>query len=503
MRRVTTWDPPWRGRLAGAVAAAVALSVGELLSGLFPDVPSLINGVATLVIDNVPPAVKDLAIAWFGTADKLVLGVGIVVVTLLIAAWVGHRLGDRPRLVWSVFMVVGLLAASAAGRSGGLLPALANGAASAAAGAVVLGRLVAGHDRPTDYGKRELLVRSGALLLLAAGAGRLAGLLRQRNRRILSRREDVVLPEAADRVAAVPAGAQVEGASPLLTPNRDFYRVDTAFLGAPVVDVSEWSLTVKGMVGREASFTIEDLFDMPMVERYVTLACVSNEVGGDLVGTAKWLGVPLADLLDLVGLGDGAEQVVGRSVDGFTVGFPVEAVYDGRDALVAVGMNDEPLPLEHGFPARLVVAGLYGYVSATKWLTEIELTTWDGFDAYWVPRGWAKRAPIKIQSRIDVPRAGAVLESGRRMIAGVAWAPNRGVGKVEVEVDGEWREAELGYELSPAAWRQWKLDWEATPGDHVLRVRAVDTEGSIQTGERHPPPPDGATGWHTVSVTVV
>jgi DMSO/TMAO reductase YedYZ molybdopterin-dependent catalytic subunit len=315
----------------------------------------------------------------------------------------------------------------------------------------------------------------------------------------------VTLPGASQPLPAPPAATElgVGGLSPVLTPNETFYRIDTAF-SVPRVDIQEWTLTVEGRVERPYTIDYFDLLDMPMVERDVTLSCVSNEVGGDLVGNARWLGVPLVEILDRAGPRDDAEQLVGHSVDQFTVGFPVEAVYDGRDALVAVGMNGEPLPLEHGFPARLVVAGLYGYVSATKWLSSIELTGWDEFDAYWIPRGWAKEAPIKTQSRIDTPRHRARLESGLHQVAGVAWAPSRGISKVEVRpgTDGDWIEADLSEPLSDNCWRQWVVGWEATPGTHQLQVRATDGEGNLQTDELRPPAPDGATGWHTIEVEV-
>jgi DMSO/TMAO reductase YedYZ molybdopterin-dependent catalytic subunit len=258
------------------------------------------------------------------------------------------------------------------------------------------------------------------------------------------------------------------------------------------------------MVNRPYSIDYADLLDMRLVERDITLSCVSNQVGGDLVGNARWLGVPLTEILDRAGVSPDASQIVGRSVDEFTVGFPVAAAYDGREALVAVGMNGEPLPFEHGFPARLVVAGLYGYVSATKWISEIEMTTWDGFDAYWVPRGWAKEAPIKTQSRIDTPTRNAEIPPGRHTVAGVAWAPTRGISRVEVRLgDAEWTEAELSEPLSENAWVQWKIDWEAsTSGRQVLQCRATDGEGELQTEEVAPPAPDGATGWHMRTVFV-
>jgi DMSO/TMAO reductase YedYZ molybdopterin-dependent catalytic subunit len=241
---------------------------------------------------------------------------------------------------------------------------------------------------------------------------------------------------------------------------------------------------------------------MPMVEEYVTLSCVSNEVGGPLIGTAKWLGVPLATVLGRAGVQKGADQIVGRSVDSFTVGFPTAAALDGRTALLAVGMNGEPLPVKHGFPARLVIAGLYGYVSATKWVSELEATTFDAYDAYWVPRGWSQRAPIKTESRIDVPRGGTVA-AGVVSVAGVAWAPTRGIDAVEVQIDGgSWRRAELATAISKETWRQWLYRWNAEPGTHELRVRATDGDGKLQDGRDTPPPPNGATGYHTIVVRV-
>ncbi|MDE0122147.1 MAG: molybdopterin-dependent oxidoreductase, partial [bacterium] len=294
----------------------------------------------------------------------------------------------------------------------------------------------------------------------------------------------------------------VPGITPIITPNEDFYVVDTT-LSPPRVDLDKWTLKVTGMVRRPYEISFAELLTRPVVERYVTLACVSNRVGGSLVGHAKWLGVPLSHILDEAGLLSGAEQVVGRAVDGFTVGFPSTIPYDGRDALVAVGMNGEPLPIRHGFPARLVVAGLYGYVSATKWLSELELTTWNGFDAYWVPRGWAKKAPVKTQSRIDTPRDGSRIGTGNRYIAGVAWAPHRGIDRVEVQVgDGPWLEAELSAEISDNSWRQWRVWWDPLPGSFLIRVRATDGRGATQTDVIRPPAPDGATGWHTIAVTV-
>jgi DMSO/TMAO reductase YedYZ molybdopterin-dependent catalytic subunit len=290
--------------------------------------------------------------------------------------------------------------------------------------------------------------------------------------------------------------------TPYVTRNRDFYLIDTA-LAVPQIDPATWRLRVHGRVRTPLTLSYEQLLARPLVERYVTLACVSNEVGGELVGNARWLGVPLKDLLDEVAPLDGADQVVSRSVDGFTAGTPTAALRDGRDALLAVGMNGEPLPVHHGFPVRMVVPGLYGYVSATKWLAELELTSFADFDAYWVRRGWARRASVKTQARIDTPQQGARPAPGRLVVAGVAWAQGRGVSRVEVRVDdGEWREARLAAAVSVDTWRQWTLPWDAAPGRHRLSVRATDNAGETQPEQERPPLPDGATGWHTVTVTV-
>ena len=292
----------------------------------------------------------------------------------------------------------------------------------------------------------------------------------------------------------------IAGIAPLITPNEDFYLIDTA-LSYPQVDPEDWSLRIHGMVDREVEISYEELLDLGLVQENVTLSCVSNRVGGRLVGNATWVGVPLPTVLDLAGVQPGATQIVGRSVDRWTAGFPTEVALDGRVALVAVQMNGEPLPISHGFPARLVVAGLYGYVSATKWLSDIELTTWEAFDGYWIPRGWGKEGPIKTQSRVDVPRRDSTIDPGPTAIAGVAWAPSRAIEKVEVQVDDEpWVEAELSRETTVNSWRQWMVTWNATPGDHQVRVRATDGTGTTQTSEIQSPAPDGATGWHTIQV---
>lgn len=505
-----------RDGLAGAAAAALALGVSELAAGIFSGLPSLIEGVGNWVIDVVPEPIKHWAISTFGTNDKLALLIGMTLVVILLGAVVGVIARKRFGVAMVVFIGFGVVAALAASRdpSVSLGMAMISGGLAAIAGLASLQWLlglsvpmVAGEDPepPQDASRRSFIIGVTAifgLAALSAGAGRV---LLEKAKRVVAGRTEVVLPGPAQAVAPFPPAAElgVSGLSPVVTPNDVFYRIDAAF-SVPRVDLPEWTLTIKGLVDRPYSLTYGDILDMRLVERYVTLSCVSNQVGGDLVGNAKWLGVPLTEILDRAGVQAEAEQVVGRSVDDFTVGFPIEVAYDGRDALLAVGMNDEPLPFEHGFPARLVVAGLYGYVSATKWISEIELTRWDDFDAYWVPRGWSKEAPVKTQSRIDTPPPGSQIQAGPRRVAGVAWAPNRGIGKVEVQL-GEgapWLEADLSESLSDNSWRQWSIDWDAPVGFHVIRVRATDGEGNLQTEQVSPPAPNGATGWHTIETQV-
>ena len=317
-------------------------------------------------------------------------------------------------------------------------------------------------------------------------------------------RAATVLPPAGHSVP-VPATQpfSADGLTPYVTPNADFYRIDTAIF-VPEVDASTWKMTIGGMVDRPVTFTYADLLGMDLVEEPVTIACVSNEVGGHLIGNALWRGVPLAKLLNEAGVQSGATQIVGRSVDDFTVGFPTEKALDGRTAMIAVGMNGEPLPVKHGFPARLIVAGLYGYVSATKWLKEIKLTRLEDFDAYWVPRGWSKLGPIKTESRVDIPRSGAKMPAGQMTIAGVAWAPTRGISRVEVSIDkGPWVDARLGEVASKNTWVQWLYDWnDAKPGSHMVSVRATDGTGEVQTEQPATPAPDGASGYHYRGFTV-
>lgn len=512
-----------RGALAGLLGAAVALACIEVVALLDAAGTSVTEAVGNRFIESFAASLKDLAVALFGTSDKVALQIGTVVVALALGAWIGSWAHRWPNLVpagFGGFALLGLWAAwtdPQAARPVAVVSVLL---------AATLGTLVAvglqrrwtrteppGGELPegepaATVGRRTVLVNAGVLsagLVLLVGTARSA----RASARGAVARFDGVLPRPVRRVPVPPndpaidpvSGPPVTGLSPYVTPTADFFRIDTAPV-VPAIDPSTHRVAITGLVERELDLSFADLLERDLVEVPITIACVSNEVGGTLVGNARWLGVPLADLLEEAGVRPEAEQLVGESVDGFTAGFPVELALDGRDALVAVGMDGEPLPREHGFPVRLVVPGVYGYVSATKWLSEIRLTTWDE-EGFWIPRGWSRLGPVKTQSRIDVPRRGSVLRPGRQPIAGVSWAPTRGIRRVEVQVDdGPWREATLGEVASEDTWVQWWLDWDAAPGEHQIRVRATDGDGDVQTARRTPVAPDGASGRHTITVRV-
>ncbi|MBE3013353.1 molybdopterin-dependent oxidoreductase [Microbispora sp. NEAU-D428] len=354
------------------------------------------------------------------------------------------------------------------------------------------------------FDRRRLLTGAAAGVAVAGVAGLGGWLLSGSKDAELARRGVArMLPRAARPAAPIPVGAdlRIPGLTPFVTPNAEFYRVDTALV-VPSVDPARWTLKIHGLVDRPVELTFADLLKRPLTEADVTLTCVSNEVGGPYAGNARWLGARLADVLREAGIRREADMLLSVSEDGWTCGTPVDVVMDGRDALLAVAMNGEVLPEAHGFPVRQVVPGLYGYVSATKWVTEIRVTRFDRDEAYWTPRGWAPRGPIKTQSRIDLPRDGDEVTAGRATVAGVAWAQHRGVDAVEVRVDGgAWRQARLADAPGPDTWRQWSLDLDLTPGRHAISVRATDATGYTQTADEAPPAPDGATGLHTVTVT--
>ncbi|MCF3960556.1 molybdopterin-dependent oxidoreductase [Streptomyces fuscigenes] len=621
------------GSASGAVAGFAALAVAELVSAAVRPEASPVTVVGGAAVDRTPPELKDFAVRHFGTEDKAVLQLGIVVVLALFAFAVGalavrhRRIGAvvallfgvvgvaaavtrpdaRPSdvlpsavggvvagclLYWLVGRVPGVPASTAVGagkaaslsggggaagttaygdRSGraprgasrstpehgndagrtsaGGLPGptgapLASG--KAASGKAASGKAESGKSEPGKvasgtaeaetvepgrvepraaepegaesgvigrgaFDRRGFVVAATAAAAVSAGAGALG---RHLNADKLAAeaadRADIVLPRPVSTARPVPAEAHpnVAGLSPFVTANKDFYRVDTA-LAVPHVDAGAWRLRLHGKgVRRPVTFTFQDLLRRDLIERHITLTCVSNQVGGPYVGNARWIGVRLADVLKEAGVrppsqGGPADQLVARSVDGMTIGSPVETVMDGRDALLAVGMNGEPLPFAHGFPVRMVVPGLYGYVSACKWLTDLELTTFDDFDAYWVKRTWSREAPIKTESRIDTPRPFASPKAGVVPVAGVAWAQHRGIARVEVRVDGgAWHDAELGAEDTSDTWRQWVWPWKAASGSHTLEVRATDRTGHTQTEHRVGTVPNGATGWHSVVVAV-
>jgi DMSO/TMAO reductase YedYZ molybdopterin-dependent catalytic subunit len=363
--------------------------------------------------------------------------------------------------------------------------------------------LPGGPERPAGPGRRRFLITAGGVAAVAAAGGGAGQLLLGRFS-VASSRAGVRLPAPAVAARAVPAGAElgIGGLSPFFTSNSQFYRVDTDLV-VPQVSPDSWTLRIDGMVRSPVEITFDELLKMPLTEADITLVCVSNVVGGPYAGNARWLGVPLATLLRKAGIKAGADQVLSTGTDGMTISTPLQAILDGRNALVAVGMNGQPLPVAHGFPARMVVPGLYGYVSATKWLTRLTVTTFASQRAYWTQRGYAPKAPIKTESRIDVPKPLAQVPKGRVPVAGVAWAPHRGISAVEVSVDnGPWQTARLAAADGIDTWRQWAWAWDATPGLHSLRVRATDGTGATQTALEASPVPDGASGWDSVVVTV-
>jgi DMSO/TMAO reductase YedYZ molybdopterin-dependent catalytic subunit len=515
----------WPFFVAGAVAVAVAIAVGEIVAGLVAGAPSLVVSIGSLVIDLQPPGAKDFVVSLFGTNDKLALNIVILVAALAIGGGLGLVARTRFPTAAGAFAAFGAVALYASLRLGtnstplSLLTVVLAVAAALwtlrALGDLADERIVPAPGGPAgpagrpgsgsmpDWDRRRFLITSGSLAVGSVVVGSVGRALLQNAHSQVPPAADFPASGLSPAPLAADSSLAVDRITPIVIPNDRFYRIDTALV-VPRVNVATWSVTIKGMVDRAVTLTYEQLAAMPIFEQYVTIACVSNEVGGDLVGNAVWRGVHLREVLAMAGVRPGATQIVGRSVDGFTVGFPTEWAMDpSRDPMIALGMNGEPLPVEHGYPARLIVPGLYGYVSATKWLTEIELTTLEAFDAYWIPRGWAKEAPILTQSRIDVPRNGDGLKAGAVAIAGVAWAPDRGVSKVEVRIDdGGWQPASLSAAISQATWVQWRHGWDATAGEHTIEARATDGTGEVQTDRVSPPPPDGARGHHTIRVRV-
>ncbi|CAN5706473.1 sulfite oxidase [soil metagenome] len=552
-----------RAGIAGIVGLVVALGITELVHGLYDLVPSVLGSIAQVVVEWTPGGIVTQGIEFLGAADVPVLIATVVVGTLVISALLGILAVRRPALA-----LLGVALLTALGIAVSFVEPFINATATVAtvvvgllAGTVVAERMLraaglretkaaapdaapagtpGSPDSPVvrwrETGTGSMSVGRGGFLALGGGA-LVAGLAALGLGRLLSGGSQAASapkrlnfsdkspgegdqkdgggqePVTHETLPEPPADASIDapGMPKIFTPASSFYLIDAA-LTSPRVNVDDWKLSVKGAVQNPVEFSYKDLQEMSTLESDVTLSCVSNPVGGGLVSNGRWTGVLLSDVLKEAGVSRenitrASQQLVGRSVDGWTGGFRTDIALDGREALVTFGLNGSELPVKHGYPVRLVVPGLYGYVSATKWLSEIELTSWD-FDAYWIQRTWTKEGPVKTQSRLDTVKGGQDLQAGSVPVGGVAWAPHRGIDKVEVSTDnGEtWNEARLASQLSPDTWRQYVYDWDASPGSYTLQVRATDGEGVLQTAEERPPHggggTDGAQGYHTVDVTV-
>jgi DMSO/TMAO reductase YedYZ molybdopterin-dependent catalytic subunit len=525
-------DSRWPYAASGALAAVAGIAAGHLVAALVSPAASPVLAVGSAVIDATPTPVKEWAVATFGTADKPILVGGISVVTLLLAAAIG--LVARRRL--GVALVLLVVLTGLAGTAALLQPTAAPvdvlpGLAAAAVGVATLWwlvRLVAPStvttpvsttrpaDAPTTLGETASeAVSPGAtprrsFLLGAAGVTAGAAVAGALGQKLAS---NTAVPTAADlpapqlRLDPLPTGLEkrVRGLSPFRTPISSFYRVDTSLI-IPRVDADSWTVEIDGAVDNPFSLTYAELLALPMIERDITLTCVSNEVGGGYVSSARWLGVRVRDLLERAGVRSGVDQVLSTSTTGFTISTPIQALTDDRDALLAVAMNGQPLPPRHGFPARLVTPGLYGFVGSTKWLAKLTATTYADEKAYWTERDWATDAPVLTQSRIDTPTGLQTVKAGRTLpIGGVAWAQGRGIKGVEVRVDdGDWMPATMGPDAGIDYWRQWYVMWTPEAGEErrTLTVRATDNTGAVQTEQKSTPFPKGATGWHSVVVFV-
>jgi DMSO/TMAO reductase YedYZ molybdopterin-dependent catalytic subunit len=506
---MTTWASRLRFAGYGVLAALAGSGVGHLAAGLTEPATSPVLAVGELVIDHTPTPVKNGAIAHFGTHDKTIL-VGSVLVGVLVLAAVAGLL-TRRAFRWGAALLVVLVAIALYAvlsrpivHATDALPAVLTGLVGLA---VLWGltrlelheAVVPGTEVGAGASRRGLLLGAAGVAVVAAASG-YAGRAIASSRAAIG---NISLPAPRSKAPTFPRGLddKVQGITPFRTSNADFYRVDTR-LSLPIVDASSWSLTIDGDVRRERSWSFDDLLAMPLIERDITLTCVSNDVGGPYVSGARWLGVRLTDLLDQAGVGGTADQILTTDVDGMTISTPLALATDGRDAMIAVGMNGEPLPRAHGFPARMVVPGLYGFISACKWISKMTLTTYAADSAYWTDRHWATDAPIKIASRIDTPN-GLHAKTGRTFVGGIAWAQPLGVAKVEVQIDGgPWQRATLGPSAGHDYWRQWYLPWDAQPGSHQIASRAIDTKGNVQTAVRAMPFPNGSSGIQKLVVAV-
>jgi len=524
--------------LSGIASAALAIAFGELVASITNKTTSLILAVGEFIVDITPGDVVRTSIETLGNSQKIVLLTVITILALLFGGLLGVLSLKQPEMSYSLFILFGVFGGWTLNRDPltSTVAALSVSALATLIGVstffllnTVLDRSVnADFEDPTHrYADRRQFLNWAAGISVAAGTMTGVGRLLLKDDTVQNIRENIVLPDTEEKndqrgsnnttsesssLNATPPEEtgllsfsemnEIEGISPYITSNNDFYRIDTA-LRVPTIEPADWNLTVDGLVNNPYELSYEEILEMEFVKKDVTLACVSNEVGGSLVGNAVWTGVPLSEIISRSEPTSSAEQVMCHSVDGFTAGFPIENIFDGRTALLAVGMNGVPLPVIHGFPARLVVAGLYGYVSAVKWIKRIEICKWEGNNGYWIPRGWSKKAPIKIASRIDVPRERRI-NAGIIAVAGVAWAPLSGVKTVEVSFNSEpWRECNLGVSLSGESWTQWAYKWDATPGKYEIRVRAIDSNGVIQSSKVVSPAPNGAEGLDQISVRVV
>lgn len=485
----------------GILAAVVGIAVGEFVASLFNSAYAPIQVVASSAIDIPPAPVKEWATATFGTAAKSVVVGTVVAAVIVLAALAG--IVARTRLGWGVALalligVVGAVAGLARPNDDLLapLPSLIAGITAAVALTVMMRALQhTTEPAPLEGSTTRRTVLIGATAVV--GSGILLGLARWLTNSTTAAvsRISAMLPTPTEALPPIPQGVQapVPGLTPFITPNNEFYRIDTAVV-VPQVNPDTWTLTIDGMVDRSLTLTYAELLALPMVERDITLMCVSNPVGGGYISNARWLGTPLMPLLQEAGIQSSADQLFSESVDGWTCSTPLEGLAL-REPLLVVGMNGEPLPVDHGYPVRMVIPGLYGYISATKWLSKITATTYQAAPAYWTVRGWATEAPVLTGSRADLPEGPSPL--GVVNIAGIAWAMDgNGISDVEVQVDdGPWQRANLAEQLNEVTWRQWWLPWEGTPGEHLVRVRATNGLGQVQTAEQQDPFPSGATGY--------
>ncbi len=507
----------WWARLSGAVAGLAGLAIAGLVAWLVAPAGSPVPAVGELIIELLPASLVNFGKEVLGLADKPVLLAIIVVAVLIICALAGELEWRRRFAGAALFAVVAVLGIiGIAAQPDATINAYVPTIVGLLLGYMILSTLISRLQqwRPRHAAAKEGDAESparrnflawtivvGAASVVAAIAGQL---LARASSSVNTVRENLKLPTPTKPSSGPPPGAdfRIEGLAPYVTPNDDFYRIDTA-LQVPVIDPATWTLTIAGMVQNPIQINYAELTARPLVEHMTTLTCVSNEVGGKLAGNALWIGYPVRELLAQAKPLEGADMVLSKSHDGWTASTPLSTLTDpNREAMLAIGMNGEPLPLEHGFPVRMVVPGLYGYVSATKWVTSLRVTTYAEEQAYWTPLGWSPRGPIKLASRIDVPRRSTV-DPGAVVVAGVAWAQHTGISAVEVQVDqGGWQPAQLADTTGPDTWRQWKYEWAATSGTHTLTVRATDADRKLQTAEVAPSIPDGATGYHSIKVKV-